>query len=386
MLVIAENPTYRDAERTFLTDPLSASGTTWLVKNTAGFVANNYAVLGNPGQDKTEIKKISSVDSVTQFTGAATSFAHSPDDPVYLSRFNQIKIYRASSLSGSYTLLTTVDIQIDNSNGETVYDDTSGTTSNYYKVSYYNSTSGTESALSDPIPGSGYSRTSCAYLIDDILDEANDRAEQVATRGEVLRWLGDCDEEVWGSRKKWEFFREDDTLSATADTKTVALSGLSKTFDKLDYITFNYVSGGTDITYRLREIILPEYERKTDDNNDTHDDRIQEFALDFLNNNLLLNPIPDTTQTNKLTVYYYFKPSPYDSEGDTLYIPNSRVYFTYGMMRFHMKKKSEQRIIDKWEQKFFRAQLDLVRLQRRSSSQPRSMEYKRGSSRRYYGG
>ncbi|MCL4482637.1 MAG: hypothetical protein M1445_08500 [Bacteroidetes bacterium] len=78
-----------------------------------------------------------------------------PDDEV--TSYNQIRIYRSSSQTGVFTLLTTVAIDIttrtDQTQGYTQYTDSAGDTNSWYKVSYYNSSSAAETDKSDAFQG-----------------------------------------------------------------------------------------------------------------------------------------------------------------------------------------------------------------------------------------
>jgi len=82
-------------------------------------------------------------------------YLRNPSDGVI--SYDQIKVYRSDSKTGTYALIATVDIDettiADNSPGYTIYDDSTGSSSKYYKVSYYNSGSATESDLSDVFQG-----------------------------------------------------------------------------------------------------------------------------------------------------------------------------------------------------------------------------------------
>lgn len=69
------------------------------------------------------------------------------ESPPAGSPYDQWRIYRATSKTGTYSLLETQNIT------DLSYYDTSGTPSHWYKISYYDSSEGTESALSDPLQG-----------------------------------------------------------------------------------------------------------------------------------------------------------------------------------------------------------------------------------------
>jgi hypothetical protein len=72
-----------------------------------------------------------------------------------LSTYDQIKVYRADSETGSYLEITDVDTRIVMyaEYSTYFYDDSTGTSSHWYKTSYYNSSTTDESPKSDPIEG-----------------------------------------------------------------------------------------------------------------------------------------------------------------------------------------------------------------------------------------
>lgn len=69
------------------------------------------------------------------------------EKPPATSDYDQWKIYKSSSETGTYSLLATQDVT------DLTYYDEAGTSSSWYKISYYNSTTANESELSDPIQG-----------------------------------------------------------------------------------------------------------------------------------------------------------------------------------------------------------------------------------------
>lgn len=70
-----------------------------------------------------------------------------------LAEYDQIKVYRADSELGSYTEVTTVGtrIEIIPEKDFYFYDDSSGNSTHWYKISYFNSITLSEGSLSDPM-------------------------------------------------------------------------------------------------------------------------------------------------------------------------------------------------------------------------------------------
>jgi len=71
------------------------------------------------------------------------------DEPQVEEDVNEVEIYRASSESGTYSLIATISAVDGDGNWVTEYDDTSGTESSWYKVRFKN-TAGTAGPYSTP--------------------------------------------------------------------------------------------------------------------------------------------------------------------------------------------------------------------------------------------
>lgn len=74
-----------------------------------------------------------------------------------IDSFTQLRVYRATSETGTYTLLITVSLDIttftEGYYGYTQYIDSAGNDTYFYKFSYYNPTTLTESSLTSPLQG-----------------------------------------------------------------------------------------------------------------------------------------------------------------------------------------------------------------------------------------
>ena len=130
------------------------SQTELTVKNSQGFSTNDYIILGIIGSETAEVRQISSTTATSITISVATSFLHEKNAPIQLLRFNQRKFYRSTTEDGTYLELTTegspVDIQVDKPEG-TSFEDSTGTSTSFYKVTYYNSHSSLESAIADSV-------------------------------------------------------------------------------------------------------------------------------------------------------------------------------------------------------------------------------------------
>src|SRR3990167_4585225 len=158
MLIPVYNPETDDLEKSYLTDDYSVGAISINAKNNDRFAINDRIMIGEQGQEKTEVVTVSGVNANGNgLTIGATVFSHSADDPIYKLRFDQVKFYRSTD-GTNYSVVSTQNLDVDNSDLQTKYDDASGLSSYYYKFSFYHSISLVESAFSDPIGGTGWRR------------------------------------------------------------------------------------------------------------------------------------------------------------------------------------------------------------------------------------
>jgi len=185
-------------EQTSFDSEKAAGQTELTVKNSQGFSIDDYIILGTIGSETAEVRKISSTTATTITISVATSFLHEKNDPIQLLRFNQRKFYRSTTEDGTYTELISegspVDIEVDKPEG-TEFEDSTGTSTSFYKVTYYNSTSSLESAIADSIASkasdsnhytsiykikdeAGFKDNS--YIGSDVIDRYRTEAESIA--------------------------------------------------------------------------------------------------------------------------------------------------------------------------------------------------------------
>lgn len=143
------------AELTYLDGDASA-GTSITVDNSQGFAKDEYIVVERIGTEKAELRKIASVSGQTITLSTALSFAHKDGIQVQKTLYNQRKFYSSSTETGTYTLITggTVNIEVDRPDG-TFFEHAAGTSSTWYKATYYNEAATIETSLDDAIATKG---------------------------------------------------------------------------------------------------------------------------------------------------------------------------------------------------------------------------------------
>jgi len=187
-------------ERTEIDADVAASQATATAKNSQGFVNGDFFRLGEG--ETAEIKKVSGVSG--QIITATTNFTfpHNRGEKLVKLRFDQIKFKRAANvdgsvpLDGSFSTLATVSIESDQD--ETEYNDASGSSSYWYKYTYYNSDSTNESDIADSIAvrGGGYGYY-CS--IDDVRIEAGFTNNFAITDEIIQDRLDEAQDEVKGA-------------------------------------------------------------------------------------------------------------------------------------------------------------------------------------------
>lgn len=123
--------------------------------NASHFDIADYVVLGYPGNDTAEIRKISAISAdLITITTDATKFAHAKGEPITQILYNQRKFYRSATETGEYTPIENednpVNIAIDKPDG-TMFEDADGTSTSWYKAAYHNEATSDTTLLSDAI-------------------------------------------------------------------------------------------------------------------------------------------------------------------------------------------------------------------------------------------
>lgn len=158
-------------QKTFLTADVAAAATSSTVENMSGFALGEYVVFGEPGEEKTEIVLLTSVTASTTL-GHTTGpvFAHAVETPIYEIGYNQIEVYWSATESGTYALLTTIGIAVDQK--QTVYEDPNATTARWYKIRFKDVADTLYSPYSVPVQGTGWTSDSLRGMVDQILAES----------------------------------------------------------------------------------------------------------------------------------------------------------------------------------------------------------------------
>lgn len=186
MLIKIRNPIEVAIELSGLSNKANAGENSITVLNNEGFSANDWVVIRAIGDEQAELKQIYQVSTSGTITLTSTlSFSHAIGTKVFSLPYNQYEISRKTTESGSFSVLATNNLEVDDE--YSVYDDTGGQTSYFYRTRFLNSHSGQYSSYSSTLKGTGYSTRAVKIMIDTILSRTNDKYGKFTSRSEVLR-------------------------------------------------------------------------------------------------------------------------------------------------------------------------------------------------------
>lgn len=147
-------PSNNLAEYTRLDADSLAAANSITVQNSQDFSAGQYVLIGNPGSETAEIAIVGTVSSNTSIPFTTNlKFPHDRFSFVYKLNGNKLRVYRANNIDGTqpadgvFALIDTVDVDTDQS--YTLYIDATGSSAHWWKYTFYNSTTTTETNIAD---------------------------------------------------------------------------------------------------------------------------------------------------------------------------------------------------------------------------------------------
>lgn len=388
MKIQIQNPDLSEEERTYLDADYATSATTLTVRNNDGATTNWFVVVGEPGQEQTECRIISSTIGNTTITlGAALRFNHTKGTPVYISRWNQWAVY--SSTNGTvYAAITSspFDIQWDNSNLCTTVVDDSGSSSSYYKWRGYNSTAGTYSSYSDVLVGTGLERDSVGHALTQVKRSPLAKGVDDET---IMEFFNDFQDLVYEETPTAWWFRKEGTAVATeANTYKYSISTNWSDFESMQYLLYEYISGDDiDITYPLTWSPTSEFYNLKSDSNQSDDDYAKYWTIlppdsSSEKGYIGLHPTPKTDDCYIKPVYLRAMTA-IDSFADTLLVPRTKGYVDYALFRIADDIKLDSANSEKYSSRVAASIIALKKRAKRQLGQPEFMRFRgvRGFSR-----
>lgn len=318
MLVYGRNPDLQDQEHTYVASTIEAGASVFTVKSTAGFSQGQLIVIGDIGQEKTELKQIAAVDHTNNTITLKTSdgwsgflYSHATDSTIIVTPYDQIDFYRASAFGGSYEYIATVNIDIDDE--FTKYDHFAGLPTDYYKVRFKNSITGNVSEFSGEVAAAGYDSQSVGSIIDDLRTLLGDRPSDE----DLLRFINLAQEAIYAAKDRWYFTKKKETY-LTVDSKE------NYNFPE-DYISLDSLYEYVAATATWAKLKYVDYDnfKQNYQTDVTEQDTAAYYTIDEMSDQIIIRPIPKDGG-NTLEMTYYSGPTALVQYTDTTPIPSPR--------------------------------------------------------------
>lgn len=335
-----QNPVLDKTYKTRLASDYS-SGVSLTVENNSSFTANDQLVVGEPGEELTELKKL---DSVSGSTGmaipTALKFSHSKGTYIYKSPWDFVSIERRTSELGSFVEISQSPIQWDNADNLTIYFDADATDDYGYRFRFYNSITTKYSEYSPTLTGIGFTRDQVGYMIQQVRLITNDTQRKIVSDDEIIRFFNKAQDIIYTHNQRWWFLLVDAKqqalgISATANTNIYSLAALTN-FGHLESVRYRYTSGATDQIWRLLKKSALEFDKIAYDINRTADDQASIFKMlpaDASSAFGYIQIFPKTLTTGVGLLYpnYYEKMADLNSVDDSTQVPLPQLLEDYAI-------------------------------------------------------
>lgn len=384
MIVSAWNPSTEELEKTNLSAVVQIGATSLSVKNSDRLPENSLLMVGEMAMEQTELLKVGPY-TITPTTRvnlvAATKFAHVADEPVYKMRYDKILFYRSATADGTYSLISTQDVDVDNSDGKTYYEDLTGTGTSFYKTKFYNSVTFEETEFSDYISAEGYGEKSIGSVIEKVVRKVKDEGYTVLSSEDYLDIATEVNDDISSqSERPYDFMRKSALLNRTAGQDYLTLPQNYFKFYQLEYTN---TVGGVPRRSGLDPISLEKF--NTGYGAVATSDSISRIALDEENRKILIKPKPRTTSVGAFRLWFYEDLAEFTDLSQQVKTPNTLIY-RYKFLAEYYTAKSERdpafgRLGERYEQKYGNELMKLQRSNRKDVGTPRSfMDADRSSS------
>lgn len=271
-------PDFTHTEKTYL-DADYSSGTALTVVNNYGYTLNDIAILGQPGEEKTESKPVTSQTGNTIINvSGAFKFSHNKNTILYRYEYDQYQIYRYRA--AAWTLISTSYIQWDKR--ETIYIDANGLATDSYRYALYNSASLLGSDYSPTIAATGFTNRQVGYMIDNVRKISGDTERLIIkSDDELIRQFERAQIIINAIRDNWWFLRkESDDITSLANTRRYGLFTYVSDLNHIDIVRYRYVNGSDSRTYPLKFKTLSEMDEYLIDNNQDSGDRPTFYTIE----------------------------------------------------------------------------------------------------------
>jgi hypothetical protein len=228
MILKASNLSLTDSQESarMIADVASGSATI-TVDNILGFSVDDYVLIGEFGNPSSEILKLHASTAPTGSTitlSSNTTKDHYSDSKVTVITFNRVEFSRATTLTGTKSVLTTKDVSPDRE--ETTFIDT-GYSTGFAFFRFSNPTSGFYSEYSSGVSYSGQGNAGIQEIIETACNDSLVKiGDDVATEEMLLKDANDCQDAITDFDWKFELVT-DSALTVSQYENSYDLSGLT---------------------------------------------------------------------------------------------------------------------------------------------------------------
>jgi hypothetical protein len=355
--------------QTFLSQDYS-SGTTLNVLSSVGFVSGNYTVVGEPGLENTEVINLTAIPSNVAFTIPALKFSHPKGTPVYTINWDKYELSYRTSSAGAWVVYPAMpaNLAYDAQNAE--YRDSAATSTYQWRYRYYSTEKTAYSDYSDVIGTTGWARNTVGYMVREIRKIINDPAGKTVNDTEIIRFLNAAQDKIYTLYDRWQFLFK-------TGTPILTLTGIKSyplptDFGRMHTVQFEYVFGGSDVTYNLRYLPVIEFDYETRDNTAANDDNIVEYSIypgdtTSPKGYLYINPKPITAGL-KITPRYFMTIPDLSTYADATVIPIPDIIENYALAQI-LKIRKEDDKANAYDA-MFKEQVELLKLMQRKNASP----------------
>lgn len=194
-----------DAEPSYLIDDVSSGSTSFSIKNVSSFEANQIYLIGEEGNENSEIVK--SIVTPTGNTITITTplkYAHNANTTIRIINYDKIEFSQADDIQDTKTVLSTINIKADNI--ETIFNDIYHDKGLYF-ARWYNSLTGLYSPYSDGVPMVSYDICMARSIIQNALMAINKDTGELLTDEYGFMEINNCVMEVIREQKRWSFMQ-----------------------------------------------------------------------------------------------------------------------------------------------------------------------------------
>jgi hypothetical protein len=188
---------------TYLADTANSGDNTLTVQSIAGFTTSDMVAIGVLGEERTEIIQLHASTSPTGTTITLDSNLlqdHEEGAPVYVIDYDQIEWSRATTETGTKSVLSADSIAADAMHS--IYDDTTNSTGfGFYR--WKNSDSSAFSNYSDPIPYAGYEPNTAHNIFQRALSTAGQQLSPHLRYEKLYDFLNDFIAMANDMNRKW---------------------------------------------------------------------------------------------------------------------------------------------------------------------------------------